>query len=183
MNVRPDAWRKAFRSPQVILSLLALAGAIVAVLLTRPEPVTADPFELPAVPEQTVTAEEVRIITYDRFNLEVPVRLEVNLPAGTAGQIRALLAAVQGQLSGENGAWPADLPLPVVFLTSIDGEQVVVLDLKAGDAQELTAEQLLRIRMSIEHTLREAGFGRVVLLVDGEEAGAAEAAPAEPDTD
>lgn len=169
MNIRPDAFRRAFRSPPVILALLALLGAVTAVLIVRPEEVTARPFELPAIEEQVLNEEEVRLITFDRFNLEIPLRQTLALPPDEPGRIRVITAAVREQLSGEGGAWPAALPLPLIYLVDSSGEQLVVVDLAVSAAGEFPVADQLRVRTSLERTLNEAGFERVVLLQDGEE--------------
>ncbi len=180
MNVRPDAFRRALRSPQVILSIFALLGAIIAVLLVRPAPVTVEPFELPEIEEQQLMTEEVRLITFDRFNLEIPMRQTLAVPADRTGRARAIVAAVREQLIGESGSWPADLPQPAVFVTDQAGAEVVVVDLAVSETAGFAAGDLERLQLSLQRTLSEAGYAQVVLLTDGEEQ-LNPPAPAQPD--
>lgn len=183
MNIRPDAWRRAFASPQVILSLLALVLAIVAVFLTRPRPIEAEPFELPAVEVADLAEEEVRLITFDRFNLEVPLRKTLELPEDASGRVAVIVEAVRDQLRGENGAWPAELPSPVVFVAELDGQDTAVLNFPVSqESVQLGADGFSRLSRSLEATLAGEGLERVVLLLDGQpprfEAGEAEDAEA-----
>ena len=168
MNIRPDAWRRAFRSPQVIVSILALLAAIAAVLVAQPERVTVEPFELPVVEPRVLEQEEIRIITYDRFNLEVPQRQTVEVPADPAGRAEAITEAVRAQLQGENGSWPQELDLPVVFVIETSAGQTAVLDFRAPAGFELREAALDRVRRSLEATFIEAGLDSMLLLWNGE---------------
>ncbi len=169
MNIRPDAWRRAFRSPQVILSLLALVGALLAVFVARPDRITVEPFELPVVEETSLTREEVRIITFDRFNLEIPLLMSLEVPGHAAGRVAVIVEAVRNQLQGQNGAWPEALPLPVVFVPELDQGQTAVLDFRPESSEmQLDEVAFSRLRRSLEATLHEAGMEQVVLLMHGQ---------------
>ncbi len=167
MNIRPDAWRRALRSPQVIISVLALVAALVAVFLARPEAVEAEPFELPAVQPRELHEEEVRLVTYDRFNLEIPVRELLQVPADAAGRTEAIVAAVKDLMS-ENGAWPETLPLPVVFAETLSGQLTAVADFRLAGGESPEPAELARVARSVTETLLDAGIGQVVILVDGQ---------------
>lgn len=167
MNIRPDAWRRALRSPQVIISVLALLAALVAVFLARPEPITPEPFELPAVQPSELSEEEIRLVTYDRFNLEIPVRATLSVPSDAAGRAEAIVAAVKDLMS-ESGSWPDLLPLPVVFAEVLNGQRTVVADFRVGQDTEPDPADLTRVARSITGTLRDAGADQVVILVGGQ---------------
>ena len=168
MNVRPNAWRRAFASPQVILSLLALLGAVVAVFLSRPKPVEVPPFELPVSETIPTTSTEVRVITFDRFNLEIPLLVTLDMPESVQGRIAVLVDAVREQLEGENGAWPDWLPEPVVFVTELSGQRTVVLDFPVDPSEaRFETEAFGRLRRSLEATLAGDGHSTVVLLIGG----------------
>lgn len=168
MNIRPDAWQRAFRSPQVIVSILALVAALAAVMVAQPEPVAVEHFELPAVEPRQLEQEEVRIITYDQFNLEVPLRQMLEVPRDEAGRAEVITEAVRDRLQGENGSWPQELGLPVVFVTDVAGDRTAVLDFRVPEGFELAEAALDRVRRSLVETLGEAGLDSVVLLWNGE---------------
>ena len=167
MNIRPDAWRRAFRSPQVAVSVLALLAALVAVFMARPDRIVAEPFELPVVQSLELQEEEFRLISYDRFNLEIPVRETVAVPADAAGRIEAIVSALRARMTGESGSWPAALPLPVVFATELDGKLTAVLDFRIPQDLLLEPDDLERIARSVRETLQEAGLTEVVVLQNG----------------
>lgn len=169
MNIRPDAWRRALRSPQVIISVLTLIAALVAVMVTRPDPVTAEPFELPVIEPRPVQQEEVRIITYDRFNLQVPLRQTLEVPGDAAGRAEAITRAVMERFQeGSDEAWPAELDMPVVFVLEQDDGLTAVVDFQTGEGTEVAEAARDRIRRSLSQTLTEAGMDSVVMLWNGE---------------
>lgn len=168
MNIRPDAWRRAFRSPQVIVSILALLAALAAVFVARPEPIEVTHFELPVIEPRQLGQEEFRVVIYDRFNLEVPLRQTLEVPADAAGRAEVITEAVRERMQGENGSWPEELGSPVVFVTGSAGDQTAVLDFRVPAGFEPEEAALDRIRRSLTVTLGEAGLQDVVLLWNGE---------------
>lgn len=168
MNIRPDAWRRAFRSPQVIVSILALLAALAAVFVAQPEPVELEHFELPVIEPRQLEQEELRIVIYDRFNLQVPLRQTLAVPGDEAGRAEVITEAVRERMQGENGSWPQELGLPVVFVTDLGSGQAAVLDFRVPEAFEMDEAALDRVRRSLTETLEEAGLASVVLLWNGE---------------
>ncbi len=168
MNIRPDAWRRAFRSPQVLVSILALVAALAAVIVARPEPVEVEHFELPVIEPRQLRQEEFRVVIYDQFNLEVPLRQTLEVPADDAGRAEVITEAVRERMQGENGSWPQELGLPVVFVTEFEGERTAVLDFRVPESFEMAEAAFSRVRRSLTETLTEAGLDSVVLLWNGE---------------
>ena len=178
MGMRRSPWFKALRSRQVIAAILALIGAVVAVLVVRPAPIEPEPFELPELDPVELETQEFRVITYDRFNLEVPLRLELEVPADEAGRTRALLAALREQFSDDLEAWPESLDPPAVFiLPAADGR--AVLDFTTAEDGFSGTDGARRLARSISATLEEAGFSRVNVLFAGEAPGAEPGSAAE----
>lgn len=173
-------WLKAFRSKQVVAALLALLGAVVAVILVRPVPVEPEPFELPALEPHEEEVMEFRVVTYDRFNLEIPVRLELEVPEDGAGRVRALVAAVRGQLRNDLDAWPDRLELPAIFLLP-GTDRRVVLDFSSAGEGFAGSDGADRLARSVAATLREAGFTPVAVLFAGTETTADPATAGAPD--
>lgn len=161
----------ALSRPQVLVALLLLLGAAVLFLA----PVTSGDraegeFLLPEItPAQTVTA-EVRLVTYDQFNLEVLDSSQQVVPLAPAQQLTAVLALLQAELL-QSGVWPAALPAPGVFVETLNRQRVAVLDFRPAAPLPLSVAQELRLLQSIEATVLANGSDRVQFLLQGRPAG------------
>src|SRR5690625_4840142 len=170
MGMRRSPWFKALRSRQVIAAILALIGAVVAVLVVRPAPIEPEPFELPELDPVELETQEFRVVTYDRFNLEVPLRLELEVPADEAGRARVLISALQRQLADDLEAWPDGLGMPAIFVLG-EPDEGLVIDFHAAPPGFANSDGAARLARSVTGTLREAGFSQVRILFGGLEPG------------
>lgn len=148
------------------MALLVLILAVLAIWFTRSPSPEPRQFSLPVTSEPELTAEEVRLVAFDRFDLEIPVRVTVDVPEDDAGRYRAIIAELQ-QLVREQEGWPEGLPLPEVY--EVRGN--VVLDFHPPEGFSVDEDTERRLRQSLEATLVAAGAGSVSFLLSGEPAG------------
>ena len=157
-------------SPQVIMSLVVLLAAIGAFMLTRTPPPEVTEFELPMIEQAQHVTEEVRLITYDQFGLEVPVRVSLEVPTTDVGRLGAIVDALVLRL-GEQGDWPAGLETPTVHLVESTAGSTAVLDLAPPAGLGLDPETEERLYRAFEETLLASGVRNMRFLLNGEPQG------------
>jgi len=154
-----------WRSPQVLLSALALLAASAYLLRSGPPDVPPPP-DLRAVPsgEEAVEVREVVVYRVDDQLARPVVREIVDAPdpglrmQRIVDEVRAVMVA--------SGAWPQELPAPRAFTLEVEREAVVVLDMPEHDARlDVALER--GIVASLERTLLEQGVERIAYLRAG----------------
>lgn len=156
---------RALTRPQVIVAALLL----VSVLLLLPAGRTGReerPFAVPEVAPAQTEPGTVQLVTYDRFNLESVNDVQLELPLAPARRLEAALAELKAELI-EQQLWPGDLPLPVVFLETLNRQRVAVLDFRPPAGLTLPVATELRLLQSIEATVLANGADTVRFLLAG----------------
>lgn len=165
-----SVWGRAMRSPQFLLALLVLILAMVAIIATTEDPPEIIEYALPVIEEETLLPEEVRLVTFDQFSLEIPLRVSVEVPRNPTGRLRVIVGALVATLDLQ-GIWPAGLELPDVFLVDMDGSATAVLDFRPPEDLDFSQEAERRLLRSIEETMLAAGADTVRFLRQGESDG------------
>lgn len=162
--------RRALLRPEPIIALLVLAAAVfyfVSGLAGDREPHVRVNI-LQQEPE-TVPEAEVRLILFDSAGLETPTFVTIPLPEEPAPRTASLLSALRSEALAD--PWPEALPVPQVYVETVDRQQIAVLDFRPSEPLNLTVEAEARLLRSIEETLLENGVDDVRYLLDGEAAG------------
>ena len=157
---------RALLTPQVLVSVLLLAGAV-ALLAGVDVPELPQPPTVELLSEdETLTAADVRLVLVDLGGLEWQRSERVAVPESVPGRLEAVLAALRTALSAE-GVWPDGLPAPTVFLETIDRANVAILDLHPGDDVAVTVLQELALVRALTATAQANGADSVLFLRDG----------------
>lgn len=160
----------ALSRPQVLVAFVLLFGAAALFLTPLKGDQPEGEFLLPEItPAETVMA-EVRLVTYDQFNLEVVTGKQLLVPLAPAQQLAAVLGLLQVELQ-HNGDWPATLSAPAVFVETLNRQRTAVLDFRPTAALTLSVAQELRLLQSIEATVLANDIDRVQFLQQGRPAG------------
>lgn len=162
---------RALSRPQVIIASLLLLGA--AALYFAPpsfrQPDSQE-FSLPEIAPAETASGEITLVTYDQYNLEASVVIAAELPLDAAQHLQSVLTALRSSLQAD-GLWPAGLPLPQVFVETLNRQRMAVLDFRPPADLQLTVARELRLLQSLEATVRANGIGGVRFLLQGEPAG------------
>lgn len=162
--------RRALLRPEPIIAVLVLAAAVfyfwTGLVDNREQP--AQVSILQQEPESVPEA-EVRLILFDAAGLETPTFVTVPLPQEPAPRVSSLLAALRTEALAD--PWPEALPVPQVYVETVDRQDIAVLDFRPDEPLTLTVEAEARLLRSIEETLLENGIDDVRYLLEGEAAG------------
>ena len=161
--------RRALLRPEPFLALLILLVALVYFLLSAQDSRPPAPQIEISQPEQRVLeTREVRLVRYDASGLENPAFVEVALPEASGEQLAAILAALRESMQG---VWPADLPVPLVFVETVGRQTVAVLDFRPTAPVSLTVAQERRLLRSVDATVLANGVDAIRYLLEGEATG------------
>jgi hypothetical protein len=161
----------ALARPQVITAFLLLLGAA-ALFFIPSGPATSESqeFVLPEVTPAGSTTAEIRLVTYDRFDLETSTSRTLDVPTGPALRLAAVLQELQATLQAD-GIWPAGLPAPLVFVETLNRQRTAILDFQPPADLLLPVSHELRLLQSIEATVLANGLDSVHFLLHGQPAG------------
>ncbi len=161
----PRSFIARLGSPQVLLAVLALIAAIVFAWSAGRD-VPAPPVILTG-DEVTDASRVTQVVLYVvQDGIANPVVREVAAPTGRAEALQALVDALRSDLVTLS-VWPATLPTPRVYLTTVERRDGVVLDLVGRATPPLDVQAERTILASLERTLLEADVDTVTYLRDG----------------
>lgn len=157
--------RVRWRSPQVLLPLLALLASSAYLVRSGP-PIVPPPPDLTATAGTDDASELVEVVVYHVDDeLARPVVREIAEAEDAGLRMQRVVNEVRAVMM-DAGAWPEALPAPRVFRLEIERESVVVLNLPAHGAR-LDVGTARGIVASLERTLFEQGVDRIAYLREG----------------
>ncbi len=157
---------KALFRPQVIVAFLLLVAALALLLSTpRLEPAERMTIDLRA-PRPSLSEQEATLVLVDEVGEERARTVTLQLPEGEAARMAALFEELR-RLSMEQGVWPADLPVPRLFLTGSGRGATLVVDVLTPVPVGVSVEQERAILRSLTATALRNGASEVRFLREG----------------
>ena len=152
--------------PQVLIAALAVLAAGSFALRAGPPEVEQPPdlASEPADTRPTQLREAVAYLVSD--GVARPVVREVAESTDPSASLQPVVDALM-QILIEEGAWPAGVAPPSVFVLEVERELAAVLDLRGG-RPSLTVSDERTVLDSLERTLLEEGIERVAYLREGQ---------------
>jgi hypothetical protein len=162
--------RRALLGPGPLLALLVLVAAGAFFLSGAITPRTAPPrIEISQPETRELEIREVRLVTYDSNGLESPSFARVALPQDPGTRLELILRALREETLG--AAWPEALPVPQVFVETVDRQTVAIMDFRPQEPVSLTVAGETRLLRSIEATVLANGVDQTRFLLGGEATG------------
>lgn len=165
----PRLWRIVAR-PHVLIALFFLIiAAVTLVNVLQSSNVERMVVQLePDAEPQPETTIDLYIVQLD--GSELVLRTTAPLPNEPSERLSAILTQLKGELEAID-VWPSELPVPTVFVTTLQRQQVAALSFPVPDNLVASLDTELALLSAIEKTALANGAARLLFLQNGEPTG------------